>query len=88
MGVARSKEDGFFHSDYTQMTMARNLRNLRYYYNSYEDQTIRMIDTTDLDINAKEMKLAGVVTSQPIVDMTTQMKRSGRIQSSSPGRKR
>ncbi len=74
VGVARSKEGGVYHSDYTQMTMARDLQNLHYYYKSYGDQTIRMIDMKVLDLHAKEVKLLGAVTSQPIVNMTTQMK--------------
>lgn len=74
VGVARSKEGGIFHSDYTQMTMARDPQNLRYYYKSYADQTLRMIDMKALDLNAKEAKILDAVTSQPIIDMTTQMK--------------
>lgn len=73
-GIARTNEDGTVSADYTQMTTARDPQNLRYYYKGYEDQTIRMVDMKMLDLDAKQVKLLGTMTSQPIVDMTSQFK--------------
>ena len=61
--------------DYTQVTTARDPQNLRYYYKTYDDQSIRMIDMKKLDLSAKEIKRFRVdESSQPIVDMTAKLK--------------
>lgn len=70
IGVARAEEDGVVHSDYTQLTVARDPQNQRYYYKSYADQTMRMVDMKQLDLNGKEIKLLSTRSEQPIVDMT------------------
>jgi len=70
VGVARSEEAGVVHSDYTQLTVARNPQDFRYYYKSYADQTIRMVDMKQLDLNSKEIKLLSTRSEQPITDMT------------------
>lgn len=74
VGVARSPDGKAGTSDYTQMTMARDLKNLRYYFKTYTDQTIRMIDMRSLDLNAKDVRRLDTASGQPIVDMTTKLK--------------
>ena len=70
VGVSREVSDGVVHSDYTMLTIARDPQSLRYYYKSYGDQTIRMIDLKQLDLTAKTIKLMRTSSQQPIVDMT------------------
>ena len=61
--------------------MARDPTNLRYYWRTYDDQTIRMIDMKALKLTepslamsgAPKIKLLNVSTTQPIVDMTSQL---------------
>lgn len=74
MGIGRSNDDGTISADYTQLTTARDPQNLRFYYRTYEDQTIRMIDMKQLDLDAKEIKKFAAVSSQPIVDMSSKLK--------------
>jgi choloylglycine hydrolase len=75
VGVAREVEKGTIHSDYTQFTAARDPQNLRYYYKTYDDQTIRMVDLRKFDLNAKEVKkLDTMGTRQSIVDMSAEAK--------------
>ena len=74
VGVSREFIDGVVHTDYTMLTIARDPQSLRFYYKSYDDQTIRMIDLKKLDLNAKTIKLTSTSGQQPIVDMTSQMK--------------
>lgn len=75
VGVAREKDkDGTVHSDFTQFTVVRDPQNLCYYYKSYDDQTIRMIDLRKFDLDAKAVKTLGTASSQPIVDMSSQAK--------------
>ena len=44
-------------ADTTQWTSASDLKNRRYYFHTYSDRTVRMIDLNELDLNAKETKL-------------------------------
>ena len=74
VGVARDVSDGVVHTDYTLLTMARDPQSLRYYYKSYEDQTIRMVDLKKFDLQAKSVKLMSTKSDQPIVDMSTMVK--------------
>lgn len=74
VGVAREEIGGVVHTDYTQMTMVRDPTNLRYYWKTYDDQTIRMVDMKKLNLDAKELKFLGTKTNQPILDITGQVK--------------
>ncbi|HMK35330.1 MAG TPA: choloylglycine hydrolase family protein [Desulfomonilaceae bacterium] len=74
-GVARDVVKGQTYADSTWFTVARDPQNLCYYYRSYDDQTIRMVDLKKFDLNAKEMrKLNTAGTKQPIVDMSAEAK--------------
>ena len=75
VGVARQVEKGVIHSDYTQFTVARDPQTLRYYYKTYDDQTIRVLDLRKFNLNAKEVKkLDTMGAKQPIVDMSAEAK--------------
>ena len=74
VGVARDVSDGVIHSDYTLMTVARDPQNLRYYYKTYDDQTIRMVDLKAFDLNAKTVRQVSTKSEQPIVNMSTKLK--------------
>jgi len=74
-GVARDVVKGQIYADRTQFTVARDPQNLRYYYKSYDDQTIRMVDLKKFDLNAKEIRnLDTAGTQQTIVDMSAEAK--------------
>lgn len=74
-GSARETDKaGTVYADYTQATAARDPQNLRYYYKSYEDQTIRMVDLRKFDLNAKVVKKVSTKSTQPVVDMSSEAK--------------
>ncbi|MEO1198953.1 MAG: choloylglycine hydrolase family protein [Pseudomonadota bacterium] len=74
VGVAREEHEGVLHTDYTMLTVARDPQALRYYWKTYEDQTIRMADMTALDLDADEViRVSTTFEPQPVVDMTSQM---------------
>jgi choloylglycine hydrolase len=70
VGVARTKEDGQQAADQTLFTAMRDPQNLRMYYKTYDDQTIRMVDLTKFDLDAKEVKKLSTKGEQPIIDMS------------------
>ncbi len=75
VGIAREKDKaGIVHTDSTQFTAARDPQNLLYYYRSYDDQTIRVVDLRKFDLNAKEVKKLGTTSTQQIVDMSSNAK--------------
>lgn len=74
VGVAREESEGVMHTDYTMLTMARDPQNLRYYYKTYDDQTIRMVGMKEFDLDAKTIKILSTKSEQPTVDMSDQFK--------------
>jgi choloylglycine hydrolase len=74
VGVAREEHDGVIHTDYTILTTARDPQALKYYWKTYDDQTIRSVDLNALDPNAKAILRVSTSGKQPVVDMTGTMK--------------
>ncbi len=72
-GVAREDVQGTVHADQTIFTTMRDPQNLKIYFKSYDDQTIRMVDMKRFDLDAKEvMRLPSITGPQQVVDMTGQ----------------
>ena len=74
VGVAREVHDGVIHSDYTMLTVARDSKNNRFYYNTYDDQTIRMVDLSKFDLDASMIKKISTKSEQSIIDVTDKLK--------------
>lgn len=73
VGVAREEHDGQMYTDYTMLTVARDPNTLRYYYKSYEDQTIRFVDLSTFDKNSPSIKTLTTKSTQQVVNMTDQL---------------
>lgn len=72
-GAARETVNGTVHADQTIFTTMRDPQNLKIYFKSYGDQTIRMVDMKRFDLDAKEvMRLPSVSGPQTVVDMSGQ----------------
>ena len=57
MGVAQEKDDkGKIHTDYTMLTVAHDPQNLRYYWRTYNDQAIKMVDLKKIDLTGNKIK--------------------------------
>ncbi len=62
VGVVRQKSHGKTSFDATLFTSAKDANKLRYYYRSYDDQTIKFVELGQFNLNAKtikDMKLSG-----------------------------
>lgn len=70
IGAARENADGKTYYDMTMITTMRDPQNLRFYYKTYDDQTIRMVDLAKFDFDGKEIKKLSTKSDQPIVDMS------------------
>ncbi len=74
LGTVRQENDGTVHSDYTLATVVHDPHNLKYYFRTYEDQTIRVADLKAFDTGAKEIKKVSTSGRQPYVDVSKELK--------------
>lgn len=75
VGVSQQKDGGTAHSDYTQFTAMRDPQSLKYYFNTYADQTIQMVDLKKFDLDAKAIKMFNPSKeSQRAVDISANLK--------------
>lgn len=72
VGVSKEKVGDIVYTDSTQITCVRDPQSLRYYFKTYDDQSIRMVDLKAFDPKGKEIKLAPVNQgSTPYVDVSS-----------------
>lgn len=74
LGLVREDVDGVVNFDHTVCTTVRDPQNLSYYYKSYDDQTIRVVQLKQFDLEAKKVKMLSTKSKQVIVDMTNKLK--------------
>lgn len=74
VGAARDKENGIIYSDYTLITCVRNPQDLKYYFKTYDDQAIRVVDLKAFDLNAKTIKKVSTVSKEKAQDITSALK--------------
>jgi len=74
VGAARTVEGGVTHSDYTMLTVVRDTKNLRYYYKTYDDQNIKMVDMKKFDPNSKKILKLHTLTQQKYEDVSAKLK--------------
>lgn len=69
-GAVRESDDGKGETDQTLLTTMRDPQNLRMYYKTYDDQTIRMVDLNKFDLDAKVAKKVSTKGKQSVIDMS------------------
>ena len=69
-GAARGIENGKEVSDYTLWTSAADLKNLRYYFRTFDNSRIRMVDLKTVDLDAKEIKTILMKGEEQIEDVS------------------
>ncbi len=57
LGSIRETTGEMTYSPYTQATSVKDPQSLRYYFKTFDDQTIQMIDLTDFNLNANAIKI-------------------------------
>lgn len=73
IGIAKQVVGNTVHTDSTLATCVRNPQALKYYFKTYNDQSIRMIDLNAFDLNAKKTKIVGISGQEPILDISSQL---------------
>ena len=67
-GSARSLEHGKEVADYTLWTSASDLKNLRYYFRTYDNSRIRMVDLKAVGLDAHEVRTISMDGDEQIED--------------------
>jgi choloylglycine hydrolase len=73
-GAARGIEHGKEVSDYTQWTTAADLKHQRYYFRTFDNSRIRMVDLKAVDLDAKEIKTILMKGEEEIEDVSGKAK--------------
>jgi len=74
VGVARAVENGLVLSDYTLATVVHDPVHLKYYFKTYDDQSIRMVDLNAFDKQSKEVKKVSTSGKQPVMNISNTLK--------------
>ena len=72
--AARGLDNGQEIADYTLWTSASDLANLRFYFHTYDDRRIRVIDLKTMDLDASEIKTIRMGGSEIIDDVSMRAK--------------
>lgn len=73
-GISRQKEGENVAIDYTMLTCVRDPQTLKYYFRTYDDQTIRYVDMNRLDLNARTVKKVSTASTNRAIDFTGSLK--------------
>lgn len=73
IGSVKSQENGVIYSELTEATCVRDVKNLKFYYKTYNDQTIKMIDFRKFNYNDKKLMQYHDLDHQQIIEVTKKM---------------
>jgi choloylglycine hydrolase len=75
VGAVRDTEDGKMTAESTTWTSAADLKNLRWYFRTHDDQTIRSVDLPKAIAAAQgKIRVIKMESQQPVVDVSTRFK--------------
>ena len=70
-GAARGSGHGKEVADYTIWTGAADLKDLRYYFRTYDNSRIRMIDLKSADLDAEDVRTISIGGEERFEDVTS-----------------
>ena len=75
-GFSREVVKGVIYADYTQLTCARDPQTLKYYYKTYNNQTVKEFDLNAFDANSKQIMIISTEAgTQTFDDVTKKLKK-------------
>ena len=69
-GLVREEQGENSYYDYTQWTSASDLKNSRYYWHTYENRQIKMVDLMQMNLNAEKIVTVPMHTEEIILDVS------------------
>ena len=74
-GAVREVDNGQIHAEATTWTSAADLKNLRWYFKTYDDQSIRSVDVAKALAAAQgKIRFIKMEAQQPVSDVSTNFK--------------
>lgn len=70
VGAVRTVQNNQVHSEFTLATTVKDPQSLKYYFRTFEDQSIKVINLTAFDLNAKDIKSISMSGVQPVLDVS------------------
>ena len=70
-GFSREVVAGKIYADYTQLTCARDPQELKFYYKTYENQTVSVFNLKDFDAKSKDILIINTASEEQIFDNVT-----------------
>ena len=74
-GFSREVVDGVIYADYTQLTCARDPNELKFYYKTYNDQTIKEFDLKAFKADSKNIVVISTESKQSVTKVNKKMKK-------------
>jgi choloylglycine hydrolase len=74
IGVIRENINGTLYTDSTLLTCVRDPKNLKYYFKTYEDQCVKVVDLNKFDLNAKTILYGKISGTGLAIDITSIVK--------------
>lgn len=74
VGTVRDEHNNAIIPEFTLATTVKDPNHLKYYYRTFEDQTIKMVSLNSFDLNGKQLKFISMQGTQPIVDVSATAK--------------
>jgi choloylglycine hydrolase len=74
LGAARGMEHGQEVADYTQWTVAADLTNTRYYFRTFDNSRIRMVDLKTVKLDGKQITTISMQGDEEIEDVSAKAK--------------
>lgn len=74
VGAAKTKVGDITYSDETQFTCARDPQSLKYYFRTYNDQNIKVVDLNHFKLDAQSLKSVNVTGVSRAEDISSQLK--------------
>lgn len=73
-GIVRQTDHEKMATDYTMVTVVRDPNQLKYYFKTYEDQTIRMVSLEDFDKDSKDVLSLSTKGEPSYLNISSQLK--------------
>lgn len=75
VGAVRAKEGNIVYTDYTLVTSVKDPQSLKYYFKTYADQQIRVVDLKKFNLDDKAVKMVSTGGNQPVAqDISASLK--------------
>lgn len=74
VGVIKEEANGVTYTDFTLMTAVRDPSRLKYYFKTYENPTVKVVDLNTFDLNAKTIKTGSMSGKATAIDISSELK--------------